>query len=105
MHHIHKLADLNKEGRREQPLWMKSMISRKRQSMPLCSHCHDDIHAKRLTSKRQGNRRAGGCDKYPVRVGGGLGEKADRTSLAAYPAATRQGCGCYFRFPRFLGLQ
>src|SRR2546429_7854929 len=29
MHHIHKLADLNKEGRREKPLWMKIMISRR----------------------------------------------------------------------------
>ena len=30
--------------------------------------------------------------KYPVRFGGGLGEKAvkKRTSLAAYPASTRQ---------------
>jgi hypothetical protein len=58
-HHIHKLADLHKEGRREKPLWMKIMISRKRQSMPLCRRCHDDIHSNRLTSKRQGNRRAG----------------------------------------------
>jgi Type II intron maturase len=58
-HHIRKLADLTKEGRREKPLWMKIMISRKRQSMPLCRRCHDDIHAKRPKSTRQGNRRAG----------------------------------------------
>jgi predicted HNH restriction endonuclease len=59
MHHIHKLADLNKEGRREKPLWMKIMISRKRKSIPLCRRCHDDIHSNRLKSKKQGNRRAG----------------------------------------------
>jgi hypothetical protein len=59
MHHIRKLADLNKEGRREKPLWMKIMISRKRKSMPLCRRCHDDIHANRPKSTRQGNRRAG----------------------------------------------
>jgi group II intron reverse transcriptase/maturase len=59
MHHIRKLADLNKEGRREKPLWMKIMISRKRKSMPLCRRCHDDIHSNRLKSKKQGNRRAG----------------------------------------------
>jgi group II intron reverse transcriptase/maturase len=59
MHHIRKLADLNKEGRREKPLWMKIMISRKRKSIPLCRRCHDDIHSNRLTSKKQGNRRAG----------------------------------------------
>ena len=34
MHHIRKLADLHKEGRREKPLWMKIMISRKRKSIP-----------------------------------------------------------------------
>jgi hypothetical protein len=59
MHHIRKLADLNKEGRREKPLWMKIMISRKRKSIPLCRRCHDDIHSNRLKSKKQGNRRAG----------------------------------------------
>ena len=59
MHHIRKLADLNKEGRREKPLWMKIMISRKRKSIPLCRRCHDDIHSNRPKSKRQGNRRAG----------------------------------------------
>jgi group II intron reverse transcriptase/maturase len=59
MPHRHKLADLNKEGSREKPRWMKIMISRKRKSIPLCRRCHDDIHSNRLTSKRQGNRRAG----------------------------------------------
>ena len=59
MHHIRKLADLHKEGKREKPLWMKIMISRKRKSIPLCSRCHDDIHSNRPKSKKQGNRRAG----------------------------------------------
>jgi group II intron reverse transcriptase/maturase len=59
MHHIRKLADLNKQGRREKPLWMKIMIARKRKSIPLCRTCHHEIHANRLRSKRQGNRRAG----------------------------------------------
>src|SRR6266571_288414 len=40
--------------RREKPLWMKIMISRKRKSIPLCRRCHDDIHSNRLTSKKQG---------------------------------------------------
>jgi len=59
MHHIRKLADLNKKGKREMPLWMKIMISRKRKSIPLCRKCHDDIHLNRPRTKRQGNRRAG----------------------------------------------
>ena len=56
MHHIRKLADLNKK--REKPLWMKIMIARKRKSIPLCKRCHVDIHSGQK-SKKQGNRRAG----------------------------------------------
>jgi group II intron reverse transcriptase/maturase len=59
MHHVRHLKDLNKKGKREMPLWMKIMISRKRKSIPLCRRCHDDIHHNRPESKRQGNRRAG----------------------------------------------
>ncbi|SRR5713101_3804887 len=59
MHHIRKLKDLNKKGKREMPLWMKIMIARQRKSIPLCKRCHDDIHHHRPTSTRQGNRRAG----------------------------------------------
>jgi group II intron reverse transcriptase/maturase len=58
MHHVRHLKDLNKKGKREMPLWMKIMISRKRKSIPLCRRCHDDIHHNRPESKRQGNRRA-----------------------------------------------
>lgn len=47
MHHVRKLADLNKKGQREKPLWMKVMISRKRKSIPLCKRCHDDRHHNR----------------------------------------------------------
>ena len=59
MHHIRHLKDLHKEGKRELPLWMKIMIYRKRQSIPECMVCHDDIHHNRPRTKRQGNRRAG----------------------------------------------
>jgi group II intron reverse transcriptase/maturase len=59
MHHVRHLKDLNKKGKREMPLWMKIMISRKRKSIPLCRTCHMDIHLNRPKSKRQGNRRAG----------------------------------------------
>ena len=30
MHHVRKLEDLSKKGKREQPLWMKVMITRRR---------------------------------------------------------------------------
>lgn len=59
MHHIRKMADLNKKGRREKPLWMKVMMARKRKSIPLCQTCHKDIQHNRPRSTRQGNRRAG----------------------------------------------
>jgi hypothetical protein len=58
-HQRRKLADLHKEGRREPPLWMKSMLARKRTSIPLGRRCHDDSHAHRPKSKKQGNWRAG----------------------------------------------
>jgi group II intron reverse transcriptase/maturase len=59
MHHVRKLRDLNKQGKREMPLWMKVMISRKRKSIALCKTCHDDIHHNRPRLQRHGNRRAG----------------------------------------------
>lgn len=59
MHHIRKLADLNKQGRREKPLWMQIMIARQRKSIPLCRTYHHDIHANRPRPKRQRNWRAG----------------------------------------------
>jgi len=59
MHHIRKLRDLNQQGKREMPLWMKIMIARKRKSIPLCKTCHDDIHHNRPRLQRHRNRRAG----------------------------------------------
>jgi len=53
MHHVRHLADLNKKGHREKPLWMKIMISRKRKSIPLCKRCHDDIHWNRPKVKEK----------------------------------------------------
>ena len=52
MHHVRHLRDLNKKGKREMPLWMKVMISRKRKSIPLCKGCHDDVHFNRPKLKR-----------------------------------------------------
>jgi hypothetical protein len=59
MHHVRKLKDLNKKGKREIPLWMKVMISRKRKSIALCKTCHEDIHHNRPRLQKHGNRRAG----------------------------------------------
>ena len=59
MHHVRKLEDLSKKGKREQPLWMKVMITRRRKSIPVCKTCHEDIHHNRPKSTKEGNRRAG----------------------------------------------
>jgi len=45
VHHIRKLADLKVPGRKEKPLWMRTMASRKRKTLVLCLECHHDLHA------------------------------------------------------------
>ena len=42
-----RLADLQQQGRRERPLWVKVMAARKRKTLVLCHACHRDLHAGR----------------------------------------------------------
>jgi hypothetical protein len=44
VHHVRKLADLDKPGRRAKPAWAKVMIARRRKTLVLCRVCHHDIH-------------------------------------------------------------
>ena len=44
VHHICKLADLNKPGRRKKPLWIERMAARRRKTLVVCPKCHDEIH-------------------------------------------------------------
>ncbi len=46
VHHIRKLADLNKEGRKEKPLWVQRMAARRRKTLVVCQRCHQGIHYK-----------------------------------------------------------
>jgi len=46
-HHIRKLADIDRPGRRPKTPWEKIMSSRKRKTLMVCSKCHKDIHAGR----------------------------------------------------------
>jgi hypothetical protein len=46
-HHIGKLADLNKPGRREKPPWMHLMAKRRRKTLVICRRCREDFHAGR----------------------------------------------------------
>jgi group II intron reverse transcriptase/maturase len=50
VHHIRKLADLNKPGRREKPPWVQLMARRRRKTLVACRPCHENIHAGRPTA-------------------------------------------------------
>ncbi len=56
VHHIHKLADLEKPGRKEKPVWVKQMAARRRKTLVVCRKCHDSIHTGTATAsfRKQG---------------------------------------------------
>lgn len=43
-HHVKKLKDLQKQGRKERPVWQKRMIALQRKTMWCCQECHQAIH-------------------------------------------------------------
>jgi group II intron reverse transcriptase/maturase len=45
VHHIRKLADIDRAGRRPKANWEKVMAARKRKTLVVCKSCHEDIHA------------------------------------------------------------
>jgi group II intron reverse transcriptase/maturase len=47
VHHVRRLADLERPGQREKPLWVKRMASRHRKTLVTCVRCHHDIHRDR----------------------------------------------------------
>jgi group II intron reverse transcriptase/maturase len=47
VHHIRKLADLHRRGRKEKPQWVQIMVARRRKTLVVCRDCHADIHAGR----------------------------------------------------------
>jgi group II intron reverse transcriptase/maturase len=49
VHHIRRLADLGRPGRREKPAWIKLMARRKRKTLAVCRNCHTAIHAGRIS--------------------------------------------------------
>jgi hypothetical protein len=58
VHHIRKLADLNKPGRRGKPAWMHLMAKRRRKTLVVCRRCHKDVHAGRATAPAKDQWRA-----------------------------------------------
>jgi group II intron reverse transcriptase/maturase len=47
VHHVRKLADIDRPGRRPKADWEKIMSARKRKTLVVCGKCHDDVHAGR----------------------------------------------------------
>ena len=45
VHHLRKLADIDRPGRRPKAGWEKVMSARKRKTLVVCEKCHDAIHA------------------------------------------------------------
>lgn len=44
VHHIRKLTDLNMKGRKEKPVWVQIMSTRRRKTLVVCHKCHTAIH-------------------------------------------------------------
>jgi group II intron reverse transcriptase/maturase len=51
VHHIRKLKDLHRPGRKARPFWVQVMIAHRRKTLVLCEKCHDDLHAGRLDGR------------------------------------------------------
>jgi hypothetical protein len=47
VHHIRKLADIDRLGRRPKAPWERVMSARQRKTLVVCEECHDAIHAGR----------------------------------------------------------
>jgi Type II intron maturase len=47
VHHVRKLADLNRPGQGDKPLWVKRMVARRRKTLVVCQSCHEAIHRER----------------------------------------------------------
>ena len=44
VHHLRKLADLNRHDRPDKPSWVHLMAMRRRKTLVICRPCHEDIH-------------------------------------------------------------
>lgn len=55
VHHIRKLSDLQKPGRRPRPYYVQVMASRRRKTLVVCQACHNAIHAGSPTVEGRSN--------------------------------------------------
>jgi len=52
VHHIRKLADLKRPGRKDRPTWVQVMAARRRKTLVVCHQCHIAIHNGEPTRQR-----------------------------------------------------
>jgi hypothetical protein len=52
VHHIRKLRNIDRPGRRPKAEWEKIMAARKRKTLVVCVPCHNDIHAGRYDGRK-----------------------------------------------------
>lgn len=45
VHHVRKLKDVNKPGKKEKPAWVHRMAAIRRKTLIVCKTCHKSIHA------------------------------------------------------------
>jgi group II intron reverse transcriptase/maturase len=45
VHHVRHLAELERQGRAERPVWERKMATRRRKTLVVCRRCHEQIHA------------------------------------------------------------
>jgi hypothetical protein len=87
VHHVRKLADLNRPGRRDKPDRVHLMAKRRRKTLVICRRCREDIHAGGgLRHHRSDHWRAGCRETGPSRSGRGRRKRTRTTgtSSAAY---------------------
>jgi group II intron reverse transcriptase/maturase len=52
VHHIRKMADIDRPGRQPKAAWERIMSARKRKTLVVCVDCHETIHAGRYDGPR-----------------------------------------------------
>jgi hypothetical protein len=52
MHHVKKLKDIRKDGRKDKPEWTKRMIAMNRKTLAVCEKCHNEIHSGKYDGKK-----------------------------------------------------
>jgi len=55
MHHVKKLKDLEHNGRKDKPEWMRRMIAMRRKTLAVCQECHASIHSGKYDGKKVAN--------------------------------------------------